>query len=179
MNIKVIHPISLRPGTGRPVREFPAGVHSIDEEEYGHWFIKACLRDGRAVLLADEIEDNADADDDACELVAPTRNELARLKNSELEALLRTCGANPAANMKKADLVDLLLAGHEGVTLVKGPDGVFVQKSGSAPLVPPDAQQAEPDNAPVQKEDAALPDASDSSQAESGEASQNPEAEEA
>ncbi|SBV95544.1 hypothetical protein KL86DPRO_10886 [uncultured delta proteobacterium] len=122
MKITVIHPFSLRLASDKPVREFPAGVHDITEEEHGHWFLKACLKEGRALPLADE------AGDEGGELVAPTKAQLMELKATELKTLLEQAGGTvPPGNPSKDVLSDLLLAGQEGVTLVKGPDGIYVR----------------------------------------------------
>jgi hypothetical protein len=50
--IKVVSPFALRLDNKTPRREFRVGDHEVNEAELSHWFIKACLADGRAVLLA-------------------------------------------------------------------------------------------------------------------------------
>ena len=125
MKIKVIHPFSLRPGSGQPVRDFPVGMHNITEEELAHWFLKDCLKEGRAALLADEAEGDGGKD----ELVAPTRDELMKLTRDKLVELAAACGITVADTANKSAICDLLLAGHEGVTIVNGPDGIYVEKA--------------------------------------------------
>jgi hypothetical protein len=59
-----------------PARLFAPGEHEISEAELGHWFVKACLREGRAVLAPlpvpmdepplEKVEE-AEADEDAAE----------------------------------------------------------------------------------------------------------------
>ncbi len=51
--IKVEHPFSLRSASDKPRREFGKGTHEISNVELNHWFIQACLEEGRASLVAD------------------------------------------------------------------------------------------------------------------------------
>lgn len=153
--IEVKKPFGLRISSEAERRDFGVGRQTVSEEELAHWFMKACLskEDGRAELIPDEGIDaegsgyhsagerngtaneesraQGEAQDVPGELAAPTREELLKLKNSELEELLVACGVTPFPNTKKVYLVDMLLAGHEGVTIVMGPDGVYVQKADS------------------------------------------------
>lgn len=48
--VRVVRPFSLRLRPGAPAREFAAGRCAVNEEECGHWFFRACLAEGRAVL---------------------------------------------------------------------------------------------------------------------------------
>ena len=123
--IKVDQPFSLRFDSESELREFGKGMHEISETELTHWFIQGCLKEGRAVLVID-----AEAEPEASgELVSPTREELMKLKSLHLDYLCKACGITPQDEATKAVMVDLLLAGQEGVTLVKGPDGIHVQKA--------------------------------------------------
>ena len=138
--ILVILPFSLRMDSDTPVREFAAGKHTLSEEEYGHWFVQGCIAEGRAELLG-ETADAEGAEDTT--LDSPTREELLALTAVQLRELCEAAGITvPGGNPAKAALADLLLAGAEGVTLVKGPDGVFVQK------------QEKPADTPVQTSEA-------------------------
>lgn len=127
MRITVIHPFSLRPGSGKPVREFPAGEHSITRDEYDHWFLQACLEDGRAVLLADE--DSAGNGSDDGVLVTPTKEELMGMKVDDLKAVAEQCGIAYPERATKSQLADLLLAGREGVVLRINADGIHIEKA--------------------------------------------------
>jgi len=122
--IKVIHPFSLRPGSGQPVRVFTAGIHEISDEELGHWFVKDCLKEGRAALLAYEAAGGGNG-----ELVAPTKDELMKLTRDKLVELAAACGITVIDTANKSAICDLLLAGHEGVTIVNGPNGIYVKKA--------------------------------------------------
>lgn len=126
MKIRVIHPFSLRPGSGKPVREFPAGDHTISPEEHEHWFMQACLspEDGRAVLLADADEDEGDSG----ELASPTREELEVLTVATLKDIAAAVGLRLDAKANKAEIVDALLAGQENKVLVKNDDGFYELK---------------------------------------------------
>jgi hypothetical protein len=147
--IEVKKPFGLRISSKAERRDFGVGRHTVSEEELAHWFMQACLspEDGRAELVTDADEEGAGSG----ELAAPAREDLLKLKNSELEELLVACGVTPVPNTKKADLADMILAGHEGVTIVMGPDGIYVQTGDSVPQAPPGSSQAKPDDAPVQK----------------------------
>lgn len=123
--IKVDQPFALRLDSESEIREFGKGLHKVSDAELAHWFIQGCLKEGRAVLVA--VTDEGDAEGD--ELVAPTREELMKLKAIHLADLCKACGITPPDEATKAVMVDLLLAGQEGVTLVKGPDGIHVQKA--------------------------------------------------
>lgn len=124
MKIKVIHPFSLRLASGVPTREFPIGEHVISDEERKHWFMKACLKEGRATVVVD-----APAEEDEIELVSPTASQLKALNRDKLDELAAACGITVPEGANKDDVVALLLAGQEGVTLVKGSDGIYVQKA--------------------------------------------------
>lgn len=126
--IHIIHPFSLRPATGAEERVFAAGQHTVTSEELGHWFMQGCLKEGRAVLVA-EPEPDDDAGDNTGELVSPTRPQLNALNRDTLDELALACGLNVPEGANKAAVIDLLLAGQEGVTLVKGPAGIYVQKN--------------------------------------------------
>jgi len=52
--IKVVSPIRLRLRTGEAAREFAPGAHTLTEEEFGHWFMQACIKEGRAVVVAEK-----------------------------------------------------------------------------------------------------------------------------
>ena len=129
--INVTQPFSLRLGSGKGLHEYGVGVHEISDEEFGHWFFKACLESGRATILSEpEPKPDPVAGKGGGEAVAPTKDELLALKADELKALCEACGiAIPVGNPAKAALADLLLAGHEGVTLLKGPYGIYTQKA--------------------------------------------------
>ena len=126
--ITVLSPFSLRLDSAQPAREFPVGIHTLSDEEYEHWFLQGCLKEGRAALMADEAEDEGDSG----ELVAPTKAQLMKLNRDKLVELALVCGVTVPEGAGKEALSDLLLAAHadmEGITLVKGPDGVYVEKA--------------------------------------------------
>lgn len=130
--IEVKKPFGLRISSKAEKRDFSVGRHTVSEEELGHWFMQACLspEDGRAELVtdADESEDGSPRPADL------TKEQLMKLKNSELEAMLAACGAPQAPGFTKAELVALILAGREGVdltkgvTVIKGDDGFYVRE---------------------------------------------------
>ncbi|KAF5028365.1 hypothetical protein DSECCO2_659800 [anaerobic digester metagenome] len=136
--IKVRKPFALKLGGEYKRREFPVGVHSVSPEELEHWFMKAVIAEGRADVVFDKAsapEDEAGAGDGkenegASALVSPTRDDLLKLKAEQLKDLCVACGMDVPEGATKAVLADMLLAGQDGVALVKGADGVLVQVAG-------------------------------------------------
>jgi hypothetical protein len=102
--IKVLSPIRLRVRTGAPARDFTPGVHEVSEEEFGHWFMQACIKEGRAVLVTEESalpEKTAELDE----------ADLKKLNNADLKAMLQELdpGVEIPENMTKANLVAAIL----------------------------------------------------------------------
>ena len=95
--INVTKVFSLRVGPGVPKREFSKGEHTISEEERAHWFMAACIKDGRARLVEG--------------VPAPGQPDYAAMTVVELKAMAKERGLNDVpANANKAALVELLLA---------------------------------------------------------------------
>jgi len=125
--IEVKKPFGLRLGSDRERRDFSIGEYSVSDEELDHWFVQACLKDGRAVLVRELVEVEPDAAPDAGaddgetdegaaepgeERAAPTREELMAMTVAQLKEMAALCGLTPASNATKAVLVDALLAGR-------------------------------------------------------------------
>ena len=125
--IVVNKPFALRINSQAERRDFGVGRHTVSEKELAHWFMQACLapEDGRAEMVSG-VEEDGCADG---ALAAPTRSQLNALNREKLDDLAAACGLEVPEGTNKAAIVDLLLAGCEGVTLVKGPDGIYVQKA--------------------------------------------------
>jgi hypothetical protein len=49
--IQVLQPFVLRDGERRIV--FDVGTHDVTDAELSHWFVQACIADGRAVPLGE------------------------------------------------------------------------------------------------------------------------------
>jgi len=122
--ILVIHPFSLRLDSDAPVREFAEGEHTLSEAEYEHWFVQGCIAEGRAKLFSNVDKGGAGG------TAQVTREDLMALSAARLRELCEAAGITvPSGSPTKAVLVDLLLAGAEGVTLVSGQDGIQIQKA--------------------------------------------------
>lgn len=139
--IKVRQPFALKLGGEHKRREFPVGVHSVSPEELEHWFMKAVIAEGRADVVlgtASAAAEEAGAgggnenegESALVSLTSPTRDDLLKLKAEQLKDLCAACGLEVAEGGTKAVLADMLLAGQDGVTLVKGADGILVQVAG-------------------------------------------------
>lgn len=104
--IQVKHPFTVRLEGEASLLAFTQGEHELDEDVLQHWFVQACLRDGRAVLLAQS--PHAEEAKQEPEL---TETALLALPNIKLAKMAeeRTLDVPPKAN--KATLVALLL-GH-------------------------------------------------------------------
>lgn len=139
--IKVQKPFALKLGGEHKRREFPVGVHSVSQDEMEHWFMKAVIAEGRADVVFDTASAPAEkagagggkedeGDSAPVSLTSPTRDDLLKLKAEQLKELCTACGLDVPEGSTKAALADMLLAGQDGVTLVKGADGVLVQVAG-------------------------------------------------
>lgn len=53
--ITVTKPFGLRLGSGRERQDFSVGEHFLSDEEFAHWFVQACFKDGRAALVPEEM----------------------------------------------------------------------------------------------------------------------------
>ena len=91
--IKVLRPFCLRLGRSHAPREFAVGEHEISEAELGHWFFRACLAEGRAVLLPEE----AEAEEKALQL------ETAPQEAEDGPPVLETAPEEDAPAVKAAD----------------------------------------------------------------------------
>ena len=95
----------------RKLRGFGAGFFGYFNRNKKSLALDADSKEGRAVLVID-----AEAEPEASgELVSPTREELMKLKSLHLDDLCEACGITPQDEATKAVMVDLLLAGQEGV----------------------------------------------------------------
>lgn len=104
--IQVKHPFTVRLEGEASLLAFTQGEHEVDEDVLRHWFVQACLRDGRAVLLTEA--PHAGDDTQEPELTEATLLALANLKLAKM-AEDRKLEVPPKAN--KATLVALIL-GH-------------------------------------------------------------------
>lgn len=139
--INVIKPFGLRLGSGRDVQHFGVGEHFVSDEEFDHWFVQDCLKDGRAMLVVNPVpeeeamqEDSGegqppageepeagvdgnradeDSDEPGDEPAAPTREVLMALTVAQLKEIAAKCGVALASNATKAAIVDALLASQE------------------------------------------------------------------
>lgn len=114
--ITVVKPFGLR--LGREVHSFGIGEHCVSDEEFGHWFLQACLKDGRAVRMPEPAaegsgEEQPPARDEPEAPAAPSRGELMALTVAQLKEMAVQCGLVLASNATKAAIVDALLAGQE------------------------------------------------------------------
>jgi len=57
MKIFVTSAFSVRLVTGEEPRVFARGAHELSEEEIDHWFVQACIQEGRARVLSDGPDD--------------------------------------------------------------------------------------------------------------------------
>lgn len=105
--IKVISPIRLRVSSDAPVRAFAPGVHTVSEEELQHWFLQACIKEGRAVLMAEPEQGAADKAPPA----PLTEAALKKKTNAELEKLLQEIcpDGEVLSGMTKAELIAAIL----------------------------------------------------------------------
>lgn len=108
--IKVIKPFGLRQGGKAERKDFGIGEHFVNDEELAHWFVQACLKEGRAMLVA---ESGMETAEDAAGLATPTREELTALTVARLKEMASLCGLPLASNATKAVIVDALLANRE------------------------------------------------------------------
>lgn len=69
--ITVVKPFGLRLGSGRDRRDFAIGEHVVSDEELAHWFVQACLKDGRAVLAVESVPEEETAPEGAGDGQAP------------------------------------------------------------------------------------------------------------
>lgn len=51
IKIQVQHPFTVRREGCAELLAFTVGVHEVDADVLKHWFVQACITDGRAVLL--------------------------------------------------------------------------------------------------------------------------------
>ena len=73
--IVVNKPFGLRISSKAEQRIFGVGRHTVSDAELAHWFMQACLSDGRADLVAETDTDVAGAGD---EPATPTRKKLTK-----------------------------------------------------------------------------------------------------
>jgi hypothetical protein len=62
--IKVIKPFGLVLGKGVPLHDFTVGEHDISDVELEHWYMQACIKEGRAVLVAEAPAETAEVSAD-------------------------------------------------------------------------------------------------------------------
>lgn len=115
--IKVKKPFALRLQSGEKIK-FPIGTHEVSEETLKHWFVKACLDEGRAILLGDISSE----DDD---FIIFDEETLLTTTNRELKKFALALNKSPTKNMLKKDLVALILDGKEKISLKKSPEGAY------------------------------------------------------
>jgi hypothetical protein len=133
--IHVLQPFVLRIGQTRVV--YDVGVHEISEADLGHWFVQACIKDGRAVpLVVDEgesLKEGAMSPDElkpGDEVIVPGREDYEALTVAQLSELAANIGVAIPPKAKKSEIIDLLLKDetHAGKTLVVADNGDLVEK---------------------------------------------------
>lgn len=61
--IRVFRPFYLNTVPGSPARLFAPGVHTLTEAEVGHWYVRACVKDGLAEDMAAPVTEAPKAED--------------------------------------------------------------------------------------------------------------------
>lgn len=51
--INVVQPFKVQFARGQEIREFALGEHELTADELQHWFVQGCIKEGRAVVLAE------------------------------------------------------------------------------------------------------------------------------
>lgn len=131
--IKVIKPFGLRLSSDKERQDFGVGEHFLSDEELRHWFVQACIKEGRAALVPEPVaEDDGDpaapgavAEADASDAVeaaaeeAAAPGEDAAAANAEEEAAAPDAQAAPTREGLMALTVQQLreMATKLGVTV--------------------------------------------------------------
>lgn len=122
--IEVLQPFGLRLDSSTPRRDFGHGVHEVSDAELDHWFMQACLKDKRAVLVEDKEATEADQSGKpiATLITDPTviqetlndlQDTLGKMTNSDLVELMQERGVDVPKKYTKAELVALIVADAE------------------------------------------------------------------
>lgn len=128
--LKVVKPFILRISGNDAAftrREFTVGEHQVGQAELGHWFVQACIKDGRAFVLADaehgteaqggtgrqSVSDDNQAAAGSTPLVY-SEAELKKLKRDDLEAIAEDLGLRHEGLPNKDAIVGLILEHQSG-----------------------------------------------------------------
>ena len=125
--IKVLTPFGLRLNSDTPKREFARGkVYTLSAEEYGHWFIKGCLAEGRAIEIAENsAKENGENDEQGADM--PTIAELLKLKLDDLKEFATACKIDVPEKATKEQLATALVEGpFNGCYVVKTANGFAI-----------------------------------------------------
>lgn len=102
--IKVELPFSMRREGEAELLAFTSGVHEVDADVLKHWFVQACIKDGRAVLLGETALEAVPLPTEPL-----TEEQLRAISNRELTKMAQERGLTVPGKADKNQLVALLL----------------------------------------------------------------------